>query len=130
MDKLESKNKTTVYSCSGCSNVAQLANRVAVTLDREKIATMSCIAGVGGNVPALVNLAKKAKNILVIDGCSLTCAFHCLKNHDIIPNDHITLTDMELSKNMHSDINDDEFRRIYKKINELILKYDLNHIER
>ena len=42
-----------VYSCSGCSNIAQLANKVAVELDREHIAEMSCIAGVGGGVKSL-----------------------------------------------------------------------------
>lgn len=36
-----------VYSCSGCSSAAQMANVLAVELDRERIAEMSCIAGVG-----------------------------------------------------------------------------------
>ncbi|HAQ85985.1 MAG TPA: zinc-binding protein, partial [Pseudomonas sp.] len=39
-----------VYACSGCSNVAQLANTLAVRLDRAGLAEMSCIAGVGGRV--------------------------------------------------------------------------------
>lgn len=38
-----------VYACSGCSNVAQLANTIAVRLDRAGLAEMSCIAGVGGD---------------------------------------------------------------------------------
>lgn len=36
-----------VYSCSGCSSAAQMANYVAVQLDRRGAAEMSCIAGVG-----------------------------------------------------------------------------------
>ncbi len=36
-----------VYACSGCSNVAQLANDLALRLDRARLAEMSCIAGVG-----------------------------------------------------------------------------------
>ena len=40
-----------VYSCSGCSSAAQLANHVALRLDRCGAAEMSCIAGVGGDVP-------------------------------------------------------------------------------
>ncbi|MBF3198252.1 zinc-binding protein, partial [Pseudomonas aeruginosa] len=39
-----------VYACSGCSNVAQLANDLALRLDRARLAEMSCIAGVGGDV--------------------------------------------------------------------------------
>ncbi len=43
-----------VYSCSGCSSAAQLANHVALQLDRRGLAEMSCIAGVGGDVPYLL----------------------------------------------------------------------------
>lgn len=51
------KEKPLVYSCSGCSGAAQMANHIAVSLDRSDEAEMSCIAGVGGNVKALLKLA-------------------------------------------------------------------------
>ena len=43
------KNLPILYSCSGCSSAAQMANHIAVYIDRQGIAEMSCIAGVGGN---------------------------------------------------------------------------------
>ncbi len=43
-----------IYSCFGCSNIAQLANQVAIELDREQIAEISCIAGIGGGVTSIV----------------------------------------------------------------------------
>ena len=46
--------KPLVYSCSGCSSAAQMANYIAVQLDRKGIAEMSCIVGVGGNVKKLL----------------------------------------------------------------------------
>ena len=49
-----------VYSCSGCSSAAQLANHVALRLDRCGAAEMSCIAGVGGDVPHLMKLRAQA----------------------------------------------------------------------
>jgi len=39
-------NKPLIYSCSGCSNIAQ----VAIELDRQNLAERSCIAGVGGAI--------------------------------------------------------------------------------
>ncbi len=51
---------TLVYSCSGCSSVAQMANHLALRLDHEGLAEMSCIAGVGGDVPPLVRKLKEA----------------------------------------------------------------------
>lgn len=53
-EKIKSNELPLIYSCSGCSNIAQLANDVAVKMDREGFAEMSCIAGVGGNVKPLV----------------------------------------------------------------------------
>lgn len=113
---MENKLKTTVYSCSGCSNVAQLANKIAVKLDRDHLAKMSCIAGVGGDVSSLVKIAITADEILVLDGCKLACALNCLKRHGILPKTHIVLTDHDLTKNLHSDFTEEEFIPIYNEI--------------
>jgi len=43
--KTRTDNKPLVYSCSGCSSAAQMANYIAVQLDRMDVAEMSCIAG-------------------------------------------------------------------------------------
>lgn len=85
------KNKPLVYSCSGCSNVAQLANDVAIELDRRGVAEMSCIAGVGGNVPALVKVAKSGRPIIGLDGCPLSCVKQCLQQHQVTADYHCTL---------------------------------------
>lgn len=81
-----------IYSCSGCSNLAQTANEVAVTLNQEGVAEMSCIAGVGGNVRSLVKKARSRRPIIVIDGCHLACANACLSQHGVVPDEHIVLT--------------------------------------
>lgn len=87
-----------VYSCSGCSNVAQLANDLAVIMDREGVAQMSCIAGVGGNVKKLVNLATSGRDILALDGCKLACVKNTLSQLDITPKWYIELTELGLKK--------------------------------
>lgn len=90
-----------VYSCSGCSNVAQLANDLAVVLDREGHAQMSCIVGVGGNVKGLVKLAKSGRPILAIDGCKIACVKKVLQEHNIAPNWHMELTKLGIKKRDH-----------------------------
>ena len=97
------KNLPLVYSCSGCSSAAQLANHVALKLDRMEIAEMSCIAGVGGDVPALVKTAKSGRPILVLDGCPMECAKNCLKRHDVTPDRHIQLAEYGVKKRKHQD---------------------------
>lgn len=92
-----------VYACSGCSNVAQLANTLAVRLDRSGLAEMSCIAGVGGRVAALVNKALSGRPILAIDGCPLHCALACLAQHGVTPDEHVTLSSYGLRKRYRQD---------------------------
>jgi len=92
-----------VYSCSGCSSVAQLANRLAVELDRDQVAEMSCIAGVGGGVPALVKKARSGRYIIALDGCPLRCVEHCLKRAGVKADQHFLLMDYGLKKQYHAD---------------------------
>jgi uncharacterized metal-binding protein len=102
-----------VYSCSGCSNIAQLANDVAVKMDREGIAEMSCIAGVGGNVKPLVKKALSGRYTIVIDGCELQCAKNCLNNVNVEPTVHYVLTDYRLKKEYHKDYNNESVNEIF-----------------
>ncbi|MCA6063715.1 putative zinc-binding protein [Thalassolituus sp. LLYu03] len=95
-----------VYSCSGCSQVAQLANRIAVRLDRSGQAEMSCIAGVGGNVKPLLRKARQAESIIAIDGCPLACVRHCLEKAGITRFNHVLLSDLGLKKHADEEYSD------------------------
>jgi uncharacterized metal-binding protein len=105
-----------VYSCSGCSSAAQMANYVAVCLDRSRHAEMSCIAGVGGDVPSLVRLAKSGRPIIAIDGCPLHCARNCLARHGVQPAMHLTLTEVGVKKRYHAEFSEDEATAVYRSI--------------
>jgi uncharacterized metal-binding protein len=102
-----------VYSCSGCSSAAQMANDLAVRLDRERVAEMSCIAGVGGDVPPLVNTATSGRPMLVVDGCPLECARKSLEQHDVTPDRHINLAKRGVPKEYHADYDDEQAEDLY-----------------
>ncbi len=91
-----------VYSCSGCSSAAQMANHIALALDRLGAAEMSCIAGVGGDVPSLVKLAKSGRPVVAIDGCPLVCAKSCLARHGVAPDTHWQLGEHGVRKRYHA----------------------------
>ncbi len=92
-----------VYSCSGCSSAAQLANHVALKLDRRGVAEMSCIAGVGGDVPQLVRLAQSGRPIVALDGCPLVCVKSSLARHGLVPERHYQLHQYGVKKRNHQD---------------------------
>jgi len=101
-----------VYSCSGCSSAAQLANQLAIRLDREGHAEMSCIAGVGGDVPSLVKLAKSGRLIVALDGCALVCVKNCLARHGVVADRHHVLSDFGTRKKYHQDFDPAEADRL------------------
>lgn len=101
-----------VYSCSGCSSAAQLANRIALAMDRAGSAEMSCIAGVGGGVDTLVRVAKSGRRILAIDGCPLHCTKACLARADVNPSLHITLSDHGVRKRFGMDPDEEDLNRL------------------
>ena len=114
------KPEPLVYSCSGCSNVAQLANAFAIRLDRAGLAEMSCIAGVGGRVPALVRTAQSGRRIIAIDGCKLHCALACLNQIGVSPDQHVTLSDYGVRKRFGEDCTAQQTEELYAELVELI----------
>jgi uncharacterized metal-binding protein len=109
-----------VYSCSGCSSAAQLANAIAVGLDRTGVAEMSCIAGVGGDVPSLVRTATSGRPIVAIDGCALACARSCLARHQVEPDLHVQLGDHGVKRRKHQDHDPDEAVALTRQLAERI----------
>ena len=115
-----------VYSCSGCSNLAQLANQLALDLDQTKIAEMSCIAGLGGNIKPLIRKAKSGQKILALDGCPLHCVKQTLKRHELEPKWHFTFTELGLKKRPHELFTSFEFQQVKNTVLEKI-HHDLNN---
>lgn len=97
-----------VYSCSGCSSAAQMANYLALALDRGGKAEMSCIAGVGGGVAPLVKLARSGRPVIAIDGCPLACVRHCLAQRCVTPTHHVLLNEEGVRKRMHASFDQGE----------------------
>ncbi len=102
-----------VYSCSGCSSAAQMANDLALKLDREGVAEMSCIAGVGGGVTGLVRTAQSGRRILALDGCVLKCASACLANAGVAADTHLVLSDYGVKKRKHADFDPVKAQHVY-----------------
>ena len=119
--KIDCQRKTLVYACSGCSSLAQLANDVAVTLDREGTAQMSCIAGVGGKVEPIVNVTKSGKPILAIDGCPLMCVKNTLSTVGVSPNWHIELTSLGFENVQHKNYSIRDANKVLKIIHHDVL---------
>lgn len=101
-----------VYSCSGCSSAAQTSNAVAIALDRQNLAEMSCIAGVGGDVPKLVKVAKSGRPIVGIDGCALSCVKSTLARHGVQPTVWHELSQYDVEKVYGADPDQENVKKV------------------
>lgn len=111
-----------VYSCSGCSSAAQAANQVALQLDRRGVAEMSCIAGVGGDVPQLVKIAKSGRPIIGIDGCPLACVKSSLARHEVVPRWYHQLNEYGIKKRFHSDFDPGQVEQVIAEVSAAMME--------
>ncbi len=116
MENSPRSRKPIIYSCSGCSSAAQLANQVAVRIDRAGLAEMSCIAGVGGDVPSLLKLALSGRPIIALDGCPLACVQNTLRRHGIAPDQHHQLQIYGVRKHKHQDFDPEQAEAVLYRV--------------
>ena len=110
-----------VYACSGSSDVGEISDRAARQLTREGVCKMTCIAGIGGHVGALIDIANAADIILAIDGCPQNCAKKTLEHagyHDFL---HFGVYELGLPKGK-SPATDENVDKVAKKGKELLSK--------
>ncbi len=112
----QSKHLPLVYSCSGCSSAAQTANALALRLDHEGEAQMSCIAGVGADIPRFVRQVTSGRPILALDGCPLACVRESLKRHGVEPDRYVQLHEEGVKKRYGQDPQDNDVARLYPQV--------------
>lgn len=89
---------TVIFACSGAADVGKIADLTARKLTEEGAGKMSCLAGIGGRVPMLMEVAKAAKVILAIDGCPLHCGRNTLEQAGFTKFEHLCLADVGMAK--------------------------------
>jgi uncharacterized metal-binding protein len=90
---------TVLLPCSGGSNCGQIANNVAVSLDSLGLGRIYCLAGIGAHIPGMVESAKGAERIVVIDGCQVACARKTVEHAGLKASIWICVTEEGITKN-------------------------------
>ena len=114
------QQRAVVYSCSGCSSAAQMANHFALRLDHEGRADMSCIAGVGGGVAPLMHIARSGRPLIALDGCALACVAATLRRHGLIPVAHLRLDVHGVRKRRKTAFDAEQADRLYLQLLEVL----------
>ena len=87
-----------IYACSGAADVGEIADHAARKLTADGAGKMSCLAGIGGRIPNLLEIARGAEVILAIDGCPMHCARNALEKAGFTKFQHVCLADLGMAK--------------------------------
>lgn len=101
-----------IIACSGASNLGQLSNQAAVELTREGFGKMFCLAAVGAHMGSFVQAARKAQNVVAIDGCPVACAKHLLEHAEVPLHAYVVLYDLWIEKTANTILGPDEVEKV------------------
>ncbi len=108
-----------VFACSGASDVGAITDQVARKLSRRRLATMSCIAAIGGRVEDMVEKARAATSIVAIDGCDHECARRTLESVGAAGMMHFALQEMGMEKG-NTPVSTENVDRVYDSIVQIL----------
>ena len=94
----EGPKKVLFYACSGGANVGEVADQAARRLMNEGLGSMFCLAGIGGGVESMLQVAKDADLNVVIDGCDTGCAQKVFEKAEITNVRFVVITDLGIEK--------------------------------
>lgn len=87
-------NKPLVFSCSGCSHLATMANDIALTLDSDGIAEMSCISWLIAASDEKIKAKCLGRKVILIEGCGDSCSQDCLIKAGVNIDAHFNISDL------------------------------------
>ncbi len=109
-----------IFSCSGGSNVAEIADQVARSLMDEGWGGMYCVAGLAAEIPGMTQTALNARLNVLLDGCGLDCVrrfFDKQKIHNYL---HIRLSDLGIEKTRSRRARPDEITLALQKVRHIL----------
>lgn len=80
----EAENLDIILTCDGAASVGQVGNQVAIDLTKShEDARMCCMVAIAAESKAHIDIAKRARKLIVINGCANRCASKVLEKLSI-----------------------------------------------
>ncbi len=118
----EAENLDIILVCDGAASVGQVGHEVGVKLNKEKPerARMCCTAAIAAGSQVHVDIARRAKRLIAINGCGNKCVSKILEKLDIKPTFEFTIAEEGVEKVPTLDFDAADVERIAKKIVETL----------
>jgi len=112
------ENLIVVATCDGASSVGQIGNEVARRLTKTypDMVRMCCLSAVAAGSQTHLDIFRKAKAVIAINGCQLMCASNVLKQKGVKPTYEVVVAKEGASKLPTLDFDEEDVERIARKI--------------
>jgi uncharacterized metal-binding protein len=111
-----------LLTCSGSANCGQIANQATVKLAQEGVGRMYCLAGIGAHNQGMIESAKSADRILVLDGCPTACGQKTAQHAGLTVTDWICVNQNGIKKTHNFEMKAEDINLIVNKAKELLNK--------
>jgi len=111
----EAENLNIILACGGAANVGLIGYLAAVELTKEGKARMCCVTPAGVKMPFYVDIAKRAKKLIVINGCQNQCAKKVAEQAGVKIDHNFIVAEM-IKKIPTFDIKDEDIKLVKDKV--------------
>ena len=108
-----------MFCCSGVADTAEIGDRAVRQLHQERVGRMYCLAGIPAKVELIVEGAKAASRILVVDGCDTDCARLTMEAGGFTGFLHLRVTDLGMEKTK-SPVTEERIRRVVERAHAML----------
>lgn len=104
-----------MFACSGAADTAEIADLAVRQVNKERLAKMYCLAGIGGRVEVIMVNVQAANSITAVDGCDSDCARRTLEQAGFSGFAHIRVTDLGMEKG-HSEVTSERIAVVAERL--------------
>lgn len=113
-------NQVVFLPCSGGSNCGQIANAAAVELTRQGWGNIYCLAGIGAHISGMIESARGAQRLVVIDGCSVGCGLKTVQHAGLALSDYVDVTRLGIAKSHDFELDPQHVKAVVARVQSLL----------
>jgi uncharacterized metal-binding protein len=116
-DEASNRKDVIVYACAGASNLGQLANEIAIRLDRMGLAELCCLTEVAAKDASVAAAEDEPRRpLLAIDGCTNGCCSALLAQRGMEATRTVLLAGRGVAKAKHVLVDEAESERVFGQV--------------
>jgi uncharacterized metal-binding protein len=112
----EAENLNIILACDGASNVGQVGHQAAVELTNNGEGRMCCITAVGANSKVHVDIMRRAKRLVAINGCENRCTEKVLEKLHLNSDFNIVVSELGVEKQPTLDFKEEDVKKVVQRI--------------